>query len=639
MPVDPSSVRILLAEDAMAMRKIEIKILNSLGFKQVVEAKDGAEAIRILQNEPGIGLIISDWNMPNKSGLDLLKWVRASEKGKNLPFIMATGQSDKGQEQKAVEAGVSCFVPKPFSAEELQRKIDEAFGDRPAEERKETGPQFAASGKVRLRAAHIQITDHIILGVLREQIEKGEVTPKHFELETQCMPSWNPVSKALEDGTVDCAFVLAPIAMDLFHYKTPIKLVLFAHKNGSIFVRNAMGEYTDPYQNFFKGKSFLIPHKMSIHHMLTHMFFTRVGLKASLEKGSDVQVNLEIVPPVKMPEFLADNPNNSGFLVAEPIGSKSVAAGIAKRQFLSSELWKDHPCCIVAMRDEFVAAHAEAVQEFTNLLVQAGLFVARQPAKAAETAVRFLDPGGQLGLKVPVLEKVLSDPLGITTDDLYPNVEDLERIQRYMHDEMHVGNLIDLGSFVDPRFAEVACRDTGVTRGQSYYTDAEAVAMELLARGGSGDSSASRNLVSKEGKYLTFSLGNQEFGVDILRVKEIIGKMDIISLPQAHRYIKGVINLRDRVIPVMDLRRRFALEEIEGTSRSCIVILEGGVRKNNSLVGMTVDSVSEVLNIRSADIDDATSFAKKVDTSYVLAMAKVGEKVKILLNIDQVLNF
>jgi len=639
MSVNPSEVKILLVEDALSMRKIEIKILNSIGFNDIVEASDGNEGIKKLQQTEGINLVISDWNMPKKSGLDLLKWIRSSAEFKDLPFIMATGQSDKAQEKKAIEAGVSCFVPKPFSSDELKRRVGEAFGHG-EEEVGETGPRTAPSGKLRLRVAHIQITDHILLGVLREQIEKGEVTPEHFELETQCMSSWNPVSKALEQGTVEAAFVLGPIAMDLFHFRNPIKLVLLAHKNGSIMVRSAQGEYTDPYQNFFKGKSFLIPHKMSVHHMLTHMFFSRVGLKASLEKEKDLDINMEIVPPVKMSELLKSNSGNCGFMVAEPIGSKAIAAGIAERQFLSSELWKNHPCCVVAMRREVVDQHPDAVYEFTDLIVKAGKWVACNPRPAAEIAVKFLDPDNNLGLQVPILEKVLSDPLGITTDDLYPNIEDLDRIQRYMHNIMKVGPIIDLNDFVETRFADAAYRGTKIVKQVTSFSDSPSIAMKLLSRGGKGSGSASKSLMNKEGKYLTFALNNQEFGIDILRVKEIIGHMDIVALPQSHRYVKGVINLRDRVIPVLDLRRRFSMQEAEVTSRNCIIILEGEkTRGGQGLIGVTVDAVSEVMNIHSADIDEAPSFSSEVDTNYILAMAKQGEKVRILLNIDQMLNF
>ena len=148
-------------------------------------------------------------------------------------------------------------------------------------------------------------------------------------------------------------------------------------------------------------------------------------------------------------------------------------------------------------------------------------------------------------------------------------------------------------------------------------------------------------MLNKEGKYLTFDLNNQEFGIDILRVKEIIGTMEINALPQSHHFVKGVINLRDRIIPVMDLRLRFGMEEAAFTERSCIIILENhnAAKDRSRLVGITVDSVSEVLAVKSEDIDDAPIFTESVDTNYILAMAKMEDKVKILLNIDEVLEF
>lgn len=258
MNFDPSQIKILLAEDAMAMRKIEIKLLKALGFTEIVEAVDGGEAIQYLEENADINLVISDWNMPNTSGLELLVWIRASENYRDVPFIMATAQSDKKQAYTASEAGVSCFISKPFSPDELQNKIEIALGEKEEEKAAEdAGPQKTVSGKTLLRMAHIQITDHLVLGVLKDWIEKGEVEPKHFELETHCMPSWNPVGDALEKGTIDGALVLAPIAMDLFHYDVPIKLVLLAHKNGSIFVAAERANFATRIRIFSKVEIFL----------------------------------------------------------------------------------------------------------------------------------------------------------------------------------------------------------------------------------------------------------------------------------------------------------------------------------------------------------------------------------------------
>lgn len=458
MPTFSTDMKILLVEDTKSMRRIEIKILKSLGLENIIEAEDGAVAVEILEERDDIDLIISDWNMPNMGGYELLVWVRKSETYRHIPFIMATAQADKAQANKAKDAGVSGFIPKPFTSEEIEKSIEETCGTYAGSTTEEVlGPIVASSGKALLRVAHIQITDHIILGILKDQIAKGEVTPKHFELETHCMKGWNPVEQALDKGQVDAAFILAPIAQDLFKHETPIKLTLLAHRGGSMFVSNTLGSFSTPSTSFFKQKSFLIPHKLSIHHMLTHMFFDKLGLKASLEKGSDVDINLEVVAPVNMPGFLKENEHIGGFMVAEPIGSKSVSAGIASSKFLSNELWSDHPCCVVAMRDDFTSRFGDAAYEFVDLLVKAGKFVSSNPEQSADIAVQFLDSEGQLGLKSSILKKVLTDPLGITTDNLFPVLQDFENTQRYMYENMGVGSIIDLSKFIDTKYIEAAC--------------------------------------------------------------------------------------------------------------------------------------------------------------------------------------
>ncbi|MBT4263208.1 MAG: ABC transporter substrate-binding protein [Deltaproteobacteria bacterium] len=482
-------IKILLVEDAKSMRKIEVKILRSIGFENILEANDGVEAVEIIESTDGIDLVISDWNMPNMSGYELLVAIRQNEQYQDVPFIMATAQADKEQAQKAESAGCSGFIPKPFSAGELKDQIEMVFGEEQTEpeDAEAAGPQKSASGKVKLRVAHIQITDHLILGVLKSWIEQGEIVPKHFELETQCMAGWNPVEQALEKGDVDAAFVLAPIAMDLFHFGTPIKMVLLAHRNGSIFVRNKQGDYLAPYEDFFKKKSVLIPHKMSVHHMLTHMFFNPINVKPSLDKDDDVDINLEVVAPINMTPFMKENSEVGGFVVAEPMGSKSVASGVSEKLFLSSEIWPNHPCCVVTVRDDFSEPHSEAVQEFVECLVKAGKFVAEEGAMAAFAAVRFLDPDKKLDLKIQVLKKVLTDPLGITTDNLFPVKADIDKMQRYMHDNMGVGHLIDMDAFVDTQYAEKACPDFNPDKYSAELLNTEEVITSILSRS-TGDS-------------------------------------------------------------------------------------------------------------------------------------------------------
>jgi len=140
------------------------------------------------------------------------------------------------------------------------------------------------------------------------------------------------------------------------------------------------------------------------------------------------------------------------------------------------------------------------------------------------------------------------------------------------------------------------------------------------------------------GKYLTFFLDGEEYGIGILRIREIIGMMPVTVVPRTPPFIKGVINLRGKVIPVVDLRLKFGMNEMAYTDRTCIIVVETGMGKGVLLMGIVVDAVSEVLNIKGEDIQDTPAFGAKVDTDYILGLAKADGHVKILLDIDKVLN-
>ena len=150
--------------------------------------------------------------------------------------------------------------------------------------------------------------------------------------------------------------------------------------------------------------------------------------------------------------------------------------------------------------------------------------------------------------------------------------------------------------------------------------------------------STSVEVTSRAGKYLIFHLGQEEFGTEVLKVREIMGLQDITSVPQVPGYVKGVINLRGKVIPVVDLRLRFGLPLTEYTERTCIVVVRTHQTGEELVVGMIVDGVVEVLTLTAADIEDTPDFGPGVTTSYLRGMAKIKGKVKILLDIDQVLS-
>ena len=145
-------------------------------------------------------------------------------------------------------------------------------------------------------------------------------------------------------------------------------------------------------------------------------------------------------------------------------------------------------------------------------------------------------------------------------------------------------------------------------------------------------------MAEREGKYLTFSLDQEEYGIGILKIKEIIGMMPITSVPQTPAFVKGVINLRGKVIPVIDLRLRFGMGEIDYTDRTCIIVVEIEGAAGMVLIGSVVDAVSEVLSIKGEEIEDTPTFGAKLDTEYILGMAKMEGGVKILLDIDKVLS-
>ena len=140
------------------------------------------------------------------------------------------------------------------------------------------------------------------------------------------------------------------------------------------------------------------------------------------------------------------------------------------------------------------------------------------------------------------------------------------------------------------------------------------------------------------GKYLTFGLASEQYGLEILKVQEIIGIMKVTRIPKAPEFVRGVINLRGKVIPVVDLRLKFGLEGKGDTERTCIIVVEIGTRGGTVQVGIVVDSVSDVINILGEEIEEPPELAARADSGSILGMAKTEDGVKILLDIDRVLS-
>lgn len=136
------------------------------------------------------------------------------------------------------------------------------------------------------------------------------------------------------------------------------------------------------------------------------------------------------------------------------------------------------------------------------------------------------------------------------------------------------------------------------------------------------------------GKYLTFFLADEEYGIQILKVQEIIGMMAVTTIPRTPEFILGVINLRGKIIPVVDLRQKLAMPKVETTEETCIIV----VRTRGIETGVLVDRVSHVMDIEAADVDESPNFGDRVDTAFLLGIGRVDDRARLLLNIDRVLS-
>lgn len=161
---------------------------------------------------------------------------------------------------------------------------------------------------------------------------------------------------------------------------------------------------------------------------------------------------------------------------------------------------------------------------------------------------------------------------------------------------------------------------------------ADSIVLETIAP----SQSKSRN-VATAGKYLIFTLSGEEFGAEVMNIREIMGMQTVTSVPNTASCVKGVINLRGQVIPIMDLRIKFNLPSVEYTQRTCIVVVDTQVEGRSMSMGAIVDGVAEVLTLGQDDIVDTPDFGDGCDTPYLLGMARVKGKVKILVDIQKVL--
>lgn len=147
------------------------------------------------------------------------------------------------------------------------------------------------------------------------------------------------------------------------------------------------------------------------------------------------------------------------------------------------------------------------------------------------------------------------------------------------------------------------------------------------------------SVLDRAGQYLTFSIGPEVYGIEILKVQEIIGMMPVTKVPRTPDFVRGVINLRGKVIPVIELRKKFEMEQREDTSMTCIIVVQVATSTQSITMGIIVDEVAEVVAIAKEQIEPAPQFGAGVRTEFILGIGKIGSKVVILLDVDKVLSW
>jgi NitT/TauT family transport system substrate-binding protein len=304
------------------------------------------------------------------------------------------------------------------------------------------------SQKPVLKIGHLKITDHLALGLTADKLERGQETFKYCDLETKAYKGWNPLSEELRGGQLDGACILAPIGMELFHSGKKFNMVLQMHKNGSTIVVNKRANINK--LDDFKGKGVLIPHYLSMHHLL----FDKLLRDSGLEIGPGKDLLFDVVAPSEILEIIEWDEKGTvgGFIVAEPFGTQVVKEGYGTEFKLSREIWNNHPCCVLMMKQEVIENNPDGVHELINSLVDSGKKVKQDVPHAVEVGVKFLSQNKE------VMEAVLTDPREkVTFNEMKPVHDDLEFIQNYLTGPIQaLSGKIDLEKFVDMQFARAA---------------------------------------------------------------------------------------------------------------------------------------------------------------------------------------
>lgn len=304
-----------------------------------------------------------------------------------------------------------------------------------------------------VRIGHLRIVDHLLLGYSLARIRRDGPPLVHSIPQAVPMNSWDQVCDALRRDRIQAALLTTPLALELFGSGLDIRYLMFAHRSGSLMVRNRAARITGI--SGFKGKSVLIPAEQSVQAMLFHKFLATAGL----DLGPKAQVSWETAAPALMPEMLETDEDGDigGYMVSEPFASLAVSRNRADRYCTSDSLWKDHPCCGLVVKAELVDQSPRVVDEMVrHLFESAGRL--EGGTDALPVACEFLDQDRS------VVQTALGESgISFTPEKLLPDIGLIRQIQTYMRETMGIlPNPADLDAFVDNRWAMKAVSGTTI---------------------------------------------------------------------------------------------------------------------------------------------------------------------------------
>ncbi len=300
--------------------------------------------------------------------------------------------------------------------------------------------QYAyAANKVELRVGYLPILDHLTLLVSHA---KDNDSFQHVNVKPKLFKSWRGMVGALKAGVIDAAFILSPLAMDLFNQGVSVKTILLAHRDGSAITVKTGSNITKAQD--LQGKAIAIPDKKSTHTALLDQYLRQGNL--SLQ-----DVKTKVIAPPNMLKVMQLG-RIDAFIVAEPFGAKAQAKNIGEILVLTKDIVQNHVECIVIVNSNLISTHADAIQEWVNSLIKVGKWIDTDKLENGSKQIASITAKKYFPHNQETVIMALQNPIDrISFSDLNPSIDDFKTIMDISLQANIIQN-VDLNDFIEPRF-------------------------------------------------------------------------------------------------------------------------------------------------------------------------------------------